>query len=439
MGVRGGLVAALFASAIYNFFLSEPVLQFGAASADEYVPLIAFNLCAIISGGLAGRLNERARIAERAQGRLNVLLTASDQLQKAVVPRDVASAMNSPELRQWFARVELYDASGGYIAFDATPPKWAALATTTLHAEAPRAEREGVRAYRLQNAGGVMGAVVFGWSDSSVVNAAVDMDELVAMIGMTLERCLLLERLSETEAIRRSEELKTALLSSLSHDMRTPISAIATSASSLLSFSDDLDSVLRVKLLRTISEQCERLDRYTASLLNLGLLQSGIPEERLTEVDVVDIMGAVLRAVRSNAPDRDIAKQFDCSAALVRADPVMIEQILMNILDNALRYSPTDTTIAVRVSKDMEQVRVEILDQGCGIPCEELPHVFDRFYRSTRTSAQEGSGLGLSIAQGFAAAFGGSVTLHSPHSGGQGTQAIILLPLFISERERAYG
>lgn len=439
MGVRGGLVAAFFASAIYNFFLSEPVLQFGAASADEYVPLIAFNLCAIISGGLAGRLNERARIAERAQGRLNVLLTASDQLQKAVVPRDVSSAMNSPELGQWFARVELYDASGGYIALDATPPKWSVLATTTLNAEAPRAETEGARAYRLQNASGVMGALVFGWSDSSVVNAAVDMDELVAMIGMTLERCLLLERLSETEAIRRSEELKTALLSSLSHDMRTPISAIATSASSLLSFSDDLDSVLRVKLLRTIAEQCERLDRYTASLLNLGLLQSGIPEGRLIEVDVVDIMGAVLRAVRSNAPDRDIAKQFDCSLALVRADPVMIEQILMNILDNALRYSPTDTTIAVRVSKDMEQVRVEILDQGCGIPCEELPRVFDRFYRSTRTSAQEGSGLGLSIAQGFAAAFGGSVTLHSPHSAGQGTQAIILLPLFVSERERAYG
>ena len=434
-GIRGGLLAGLAASFIYNFFLSDPVLQFSASSAEELLPLIAFNVCAIISGLLAGRLNDRARIAERAQARLNVLLVVSDSLQKAVLLPDIALAMNSADVRPWLGHFELYDATGKPVASAETPPRWGAFAATSFEGPMLQSEDGAAIAYRLERVGGgTLGYAVFGEPEDRSGSRAVDMDALIALVAMAVERCLLLDQLSQSEGIRRSEELKTALLSSLSHDMRTPLSAISASASSLLSLSDDLDPAVRLKLLQTIKEQGERLDRYTANLLDLGRLQAGIDEEILVEVDVVEILGVVLHSARANAA-HPIAKQIDCPVAIVRANPAMVEQIFRNLLDNAVRYSPEESLIAVRLSCTADIVRVEIIDQGVGVPKDELPHLFDRFYRSSRTAHQQGHGLGLSIAKGFVEAFRGQISIHSPHAGGMGTQVIVQLPLCTRDHE----
>jgi len=420
-GLRGGLVAALSASAIYNFFLSEPVLQFSAASVEDLVPLLAFNLCAIISGILAGQMNDRARLAERAQARLNVLLAVSDLLQKAMVVADIPRAMNHDVVARRLGRFTLQDGQGNPIG-EAAPP-------------ATDGER---RAYRLENGGATLGFALFESRPADKRDATVDMDALIALVAMAMERCLLLEQLSEAEAIRRSEELKTALLSSLSHDMRTPLSAISASASSLIALSEDLDAAVRAQLLRTIEEQCERLNRYTANLLDLGRLQHGVASEHLGDVDIVEIMGAVLGTIRGEG-SHVIAKQLDCPSAVVRANAVMIEQVFTNLLDNAMRYSPPGSSIAVRMMTLEGVLRVEVIDQGCGIAREELASVFDRFYRSSRTAHQSGQGLGLSIARGFVEAFGGRINIQSPHAGGAGTLVVVELPLKGDGRESIHG
>lgn len=434
-GLRGGLAAAVLASAIYNFFLSEPVLQFSASSADEYVPLIAFNLTAVISGMLAGRLNDRARTAERAQGRINALLSISDRLQKAVTMADITSAMNGEWVTPWWRSFELYDRSGNFIPFGLFAPQWHDVAKTILTGWETELIEEQAKAYRLENASGVLGVAIFDRWPESRSQPAIDMDALIALLSMAVERCILLQQRSEAEAIRRSEAFKTALLSSLSHDMRTPLSAIAASASSLISFSDDLEPGVRTGMLNTIKEQCERLNRYTANLLDMGQLQAGISEDKLSDVDVIEILGVALGSARTTGATHPISKHIECASAMVRANPVMVEQLLCNIIDNAMCYSQAGKPIAVKASVSGPNVRIDVIDQGCGIPAKDLPHVLDRFYRSSRTRHLQGQGLGLSIAQGFAEAFGGSVRVYSPHAGGPGTQVVVELPLIDKRRE----
>ncbi len=438
-GLRWGLAAAIAASLIFNFFFVDPILQFTANSADEFVPLIAFNLCAIISGLLAGRLNDRARIAERAQARLNILLVVSDRLQKVVLLPDLVVAMNGDDIRPWLGRFELYDKAGQAIGAPPGGMRWGSLAGFAFDGITARSEPHRVNLYRLVQSGSTIGTATFGEAEDASGSRLVDMDAMIALLSMTVERCLLLQQLSQTEAVRRSEELKTALLSSLSHDMRTPLSAIAASASSLLSLSGDLDPAVRIKLLQTIQEQCERLDRYTANLLDLGRLQAGIDARQMVDVDVVETLGAVLRSTRALSGSHAIAKQIESPSAVIRANPVMVEQIFRNLLDNAIRYSPEGSTIALKLSETGGQVRVEVIDQGCGVPKDDLPCLFDRFYRSSRTSQQEGHGLGLSISKGFVEAFGGAIEINSPHAGGLGTQVVVQLPLSARRDELLHG
>lgn len=428
-GLRGGLIAAISASIIFNFFLSEPALQFGASSADDYVPLLAFNLCAIISGILAGQLNDRARRAEIAGRRLDTLFSVSERLQKAIHLPDIVDAVDRSKAGGQWNGFELYDVDGAFIAGEEPAPRWQKLAKLAPPERQFASSEQRASVYRLESKGETLGYAVFGWLADAPGGADMDMDALVAILTIAVERCLLLEKVSQTEALRRSEDFKTALLSSLSHDMRTPLSAISASVSSLLSLSDDLDPDVRRKLLLTIQEQGERLDRYTANLLDLGRLQGGIGDDQMTQVDVIDVMGTVLRSARATATAHVFSKHFDCADAMVRANAVMLEQIFSNILDNATRYSEDGSTIAIRIARNEWHVGVEIIDEGCGIPAADLPNVFNRFYRSDRTSHYEGQGLGLSIAKGFVDAFQGTIHVISPHAGGQGTQVLISLPL----------
>jgi two-component system sensor histidine kinase KdpD len=256
-----------------------------------------------------------------------------------------------------------------------------------------------------------------------------DLEAFVNLLSIALERCLLLERLSEAELIKRSEEFKTALLSSVSHDMRTPLSAISASASSLSRFSAELDDDTRRDLLDMIQEQCDRLNRYTTNLLNLGRLQAGVDQTQFTQCDALEVLGSAISRTRSLRTKHEITKSYDLASAIVRADPVMLEQIFYNVLENAVRYSPDGSRIKVSASAIGSNLSIAISDEGQGIPAADLDLVFDRFYRSRASHPYEGSGLGLSIAKGFTQAFHGSIEAAPASSSKGGTMIKISLPL----------
>lgn len=425
-GLRGGLAAAIVASLVYNFFLSDPVFRFSLTSAEEYVPLIAFNLIAAMSGLLAGRLKDRALAAERSSRRMRALFDVSQRLQAAVRMRDIPEA-----IRDFTASdAEIYVASGTEIEPIQSSSRHIGLARLLLE-DGGSTLRDGEHeALHLAMPAGADAVLVLALPErTQEASTDPDLDAFMNLLSIALERCYLLERLSEAELIKRSEELKTALLSSVSHDMRTPLSAISASASSLSRFGAELDENTRSDLLSMIQEQCDRLNRYTTNLLNLGRLQAGVDQTRFTQCDALEVLGSAISRSRTMGTAHEITKDYQVASAPVRADPVMLEQVFYNVLENAVRYSPDGSRIDVSVEVTGPQVTITIADDGEGILPNDLELVFDRFYRSRSSYPQEGSGLGLSIAKGFTQAFGGSIRAAAARSPLKGATIQITLPL----------
>jgi two-component system sensor histidine kinase KdpD len=432
-GIRGGLVGALAASLIYNFFISDPVFRFSLVSAEEYVPLIGFNLSAAASALLAGRLKERALAAETANRQLQGLLDLSQKLQSAVHVHQIPAAIEA------FAHSLDRTGSDLYVLSDGEPIGVEAsgqsldLVRELLASGKDRLESREQLALLLATGAGPVGVLVLPLpAGVRARQREQDLEAFVNVLGITLERCLLLEQLSEAELVKRSEEFKTALLSSVSHDMRTPLSAITASASSLASY--ELPLEVREDLLATIREQCERLNRYTTNLLNLGRLQGGLGPQNLTECDPLEVLGTAISRARQIAGERAIEKSYGVGSALVRADPVMLEQVFYNVLENAVHYSPERSSISVAARVDGGRLLVDILDEGPGIAPADHDRIFNRFYRAQPPSSHEGSGLGLSIAKGFTEAFGGSIAARRADGAG-GTRVSISLPTQTKDRE----
>lgn len=426
-GLKGGLIAALFASLTFNFFISYPTFRFSLTSADELIPLIAFNLSAGVSGLLAGRLRDRALAAEVANQRFKRLLEASERLQHAVKLDQIVPALFAgPEPER---EVDLFVVRDGVVE-ESQPmasPKHRGVAVDLLRRGDSRYEADQFKAFLLGSSSQPIGVLVFGPTDAPTCAAETDEAALASLVTITMQRCLLHEQLADAELIRRSEEFKTALLSSVSHDMRTPLSAISASASSLLRYGEDLGEEITADLLKMIQEQCDRLNRYTANLLNLGRLQSGIDPKSFSPCDALEALGTAILRVRETGAE-DVRKNFEVAGATVRADPVMLQQIFYNVLENSLRYAPPAAPIKIKAYSEEGSLTVEISDEGPGIPAGEIKQVFQRFYRAKSVSAVEGSGLGLSIAKGFTEAFGGHIRAAGGEAG-RGTTIIISLPL----------
>ncbi|MEH6660247.1 MAG: ATP-binding protein [Parasphingorhabdus sp.] len=435
-GLRGGLLAGIGASFFYNFFFSEPLLDFGVTTSDEYIPLLAFNLSALLSGALAGRINDRARAAEIAQQKINQLLDISNQLQTAVHLEDIDRAI---------VQTGIFDSSEEFEIYAISDEDWIAVEGKKWWlAEAQQAVGQGQSqqiqdqkiAYLLSSSQRRVGMLICTRdAQKSKRLSKIDFDAVLNLLSMAIDRFVLLHQKSEAEAMRRSEEFKTALLSSISHDMRTPLAAISASASSLASYGDTLPESSRKEMLTIIQDQCERLNRYTTNLLNLGRLQAGISPDQLESLDLVEMLGSAVNTVKMHHSGREIIKSLPFDDCTVRANPVMLEQLFYNILENAIQYSPEGAPVLITGHKQDGRVEIAISDQGCGIPASELNRVFDRFYRSAENIRKEGHGLGLSIASGFAQAFGGDISAHSPLEMGKGTKIIVRLPASASPSE----
>ena len=235
--------------------------------------------------------------------------------------------------------------------------------------------------------------------------------------------------IAETAASARTEELKSALLSSVSHDLRTPLTAISASASSLIEFGSRLDSETSQSLLQGIVDECGRLNRFTANLLELSRLQSGGVSIKGQVLSVNDVVRSVVHRLKSRAAGHEIKIATPQHDILVNADTALFELALTNIIQNALLYSDAGSTVLIQSDSDRNGCTLTITDHGCGIPEGEQSRVFERFYRVKRSEASpQGSGLGLAIAKGFVEAFDGSIDISSPVLGGKGTSVTIRLP-----------
>jgi two-component system sensor histidine kinase KdpD len=229
---------------------------------------------------------------------------------------------------------------------------------------------------------------------------------------MALERVRLTVRAAQTVAKEDNQKLRTALLSSLSHDLRTPLTAIRGAAETLSRAGDALDPATRADLLASIAQDTERMTKFLANIMEMARVETGeisAKRERLRLADVVE--AAIARVSGAVYTGVNIAED----AAFAMADPALLEQVIVNVLDNAVKYAPEGSRIAISAARRGGHVDIKVADEGVGIPADELPHVFDSFFRATRGDrVAPGTGLGLAIAKAFTEAMGGKIRAQSP-------------------------
>ncbi len=403
-----GLATSLASAAAFNFFHIPPVGRFTIADSRNWVALATFTLIAAVVSGMAELARSRALEAERrraeadlAAGLARELLAGADtRAALRVTARRVSEALNIPS-----AAIELGTVT---VPGRATVPLRSAhgeqLATLLVSRDLPHETMESLRTHVVPS--------------------------LEALVAIALGRDAVQAEAVETAALRRSDDLKTALLRSVSHDLRSPVTAIVTAGHALRGRS--LSEEDRQELLGAVVEEGERLSALIDKLLDLSRLQAGRAISQPDWISLEEVLLAARDAVPTPAPEVRLSVAPDVPA--IRADAVQLRQAFSNLLENASRYSE-GLPIWVRARVTGDQVIVRIVDQGPGIPPAEQDRIFEPFYRGTPSGrgGWKGSGLGLAIAKGFIEANGGTISVDSLP--GQGTSFVV--ELSCSQRHEA--
>jgi two-component system sensor histidine kinase KdpD len=254
------------------------------------------------------------------------------------------------------------------------------------------------------------------------------LDALVDQAAVAIERAELMEERARNTARAETEALRTALLTSLGHDLRTPLTAIRGAAETIQAAGDQLPTATRADLLATVVEEAARMTRFLNNILDLVRMEAGHITPKREPVDLREALEtAAAQAERGTG--RPVGRALPPKLPLPRLDPMLLDQILNNLLDNALKYSAPAGAVSVGARRDGAEVALWVEDDGVGIPARDLTRIFDPFFRVTRTDqVAAGSGLGLAICRGLAAAMGGRIAAESPVRDGRGTRIMLRFP-----------
>jgi two-component system sensor histidine kinase KdpD len=400
-GLWLGLLTSVASAAAFNFFHLPPTGRFTIADSRHWVALGVFLVAAVVASAVAELARSRAAEAERRRREADL---AAELARMLLGGPSVEATLDDASRR-------LADALG--------------LPSATI-VLGPLAGHDAALAFDLFRGSERIGALVVPGEVSPRMRdrlGARVVPALEALLAAALERDRLEAEVVETRALRRSDELKTALLRTVSHDLRTPLTAILTAGSALAE--GQLSRADRVELGKAIVEEAERLTAVVEKLLDLSRLQAGAAQPRPQWCSLEEILRET--AVALDPSGTRFGLSIDMNLPLIRADAAQLERAFANLLENAARYSG-DHRVSVRARVVGERVMVRVVDRGPGIPPEELTRIFEAFYRAPgQRGGHTGSGLGLAIVKGFVEANGGSVWAESLP--GQGTSFVVAFPV----------
>jgi two-component system sensor histidine kinase KdpD len=237
------------------------------------------------------------------------------------------------------------------------------------------------------------------------------LDALADQGALAIERVHLVEDIERVRRVAETDRLRSALLTSISHDLRTPLAAVLGAAGALRDLPKSFDDEAKADLLATIIDESERLNRFIANLLDMTKLESGAVAPNLAPHDVGEIVGSALARAKKILAKHSVEVAIPSDLPMIAVDPVLFEQVLFNLLDNAAKYAPAGTAIRIQGWAERDAIKLQVLDEGDGIPADDLERVFDKFHRARKgDQVRAGTGLGLSISRGFVEAMYGTIT-----------------------------
>jgi two-component system sensor histidine kinase KdpD len=442
-GLWPAVTAAAAAALVYNFFFLEPRLSFAIGHATDVLTFIVFFVVAMTTGWLTGRIRDQSRRTSARASAIAALLASSRRLSGSATRADTAHALADQISAAGNAKAIVLLPKGEEIEAVAGAPTLEVLGAAAMAAarwawEKGEAAGHGTgtlpqTSWTFWPLQGVRERVGVAGVEADALRPGSDEEKLVLALldqgAVALERADLALAAVEAETLRRSDRFRAALLNSISHDLRTPLSTVLGSTTTMIEYGEGMPAATRADLLQSVREEAERLNRYVGNLLDMTRLEGGGLNIREDWIDVRDVLAAAAERVERRLGKRHVERDFPPDLPPVRLDPNLLEQGVVNILENAIAYSPDETAIDLAAYEDRNNVVISIEDEGKGIPTSELERVFEKFRRMEEpTDRTKGAGLGLSISKGFIEAMGGRIAAASPIHGDHGTRVLISLP-----------
>ena len=420
----------------YNFFYTEPHLTFFIWRPSEFLTLALFLVFSLLIGTLAARLNSQMEAMRVANRQTRALYEFTRKALSATNDYDIAWTVVAQIRASLAAETVLLapDSRGDLVVLAGAPP-----IDEVDHAAAAAADwawRHGSRAgwttdtlpnsrwlfMPLAAQEKTLGVLGVAREDEADTLSAADrrlLDTLVDQAALILERARMIVETAEAQRYSQTEKLRTALLSSVSHDLRTPLVSIVGAVSTLLSLDDRIGARERGELLRTISSEAARLNVFIQNLLDMTRLGYGALEVRRDWLDLADVVAAARERLAGPLDGTPVDVRIEPGAEYIHADPTLLEQVIVNLLDNAARHAPAGTAIAIEAREREGGIVLSVSDRGPGIPPNRRERIFDQFWRAANGDrGGAGTGLGLSIVRGFVEAMGGRVTVGEREGGG---------------------
>jgi two-component system, OmpR family, sensor histidine kinase KdpD len=426
-GLWPSLLASVAASLAYNFFFLPPIYTFTITDPTNIAAFFFFMLIAILVSNVAARVRTQAHTALGRIRTTEQLYAFSRKLAGTATLDDVLWATAYQTALMLRVRVVLLLPEDGVLTVKAGYPPEDQLDQGDLAAanwawsnDRPAGRGSDTlpgakRLFLMMRTGrGPIGVIGID-NDRSGPLLTPDqrrlLDALVDQGALAIERVLLVEDMDQVKRTVESERLRSALLTSISHDLKTPLASVLGAASTMRDLAGNLSDAEKRDLLGTVIEESERLNRFIANLLDMTKLESGAVIPRTALHDVSEIVGSALRRAGKILARHQVSLELAADLPMLELDAVLFEQVLFNLLDNAAKYSPPDTTISVRSLREGDVVALQVADEGEGIPPTELESVFDKFYRAQKGDhVRPGTGLGLAISRGFVEAMHGRIT-----------------------------
>jgi len=428
-GLTESIVASIAAVLGFNYFFLPPVGTFTIADPQNWVALLAFLVTAITASQLSVRARGRAAEAiARRQEVERLYALGQAMLLSGSVRNTARDAVNS--IIRTFEIPAAAFFSKAENEFFRSDPQTLAISDELLRGIADRGEplldREHQMAVLPIGLGGqVIGSL--GFVGCTLSTAALN--ALAYLVAIGIERARSLEQANRTEAARQSEILKATLLDALAHDLKTPLTSIKGAVTHLLAQQHDPGEN---ELLTIANEEADRLNRMVVEVLEMARIEAAKLHPDRAPHAIDDIIAAALRIQEEALKDRRVELRVPASLPAANVDFEFIQQVLKQLLDNAVKYSPPGSPLEISAEAANEKIVISVADRGAGIPEEEQSRVFDKFYRG-RASRDEvvGTGLGLSIAKGIIEAHGGKIWVSSEP--GKGSVFSFALPIFKGE------
>lgn len=429
--VRFGSGPALAAAGVgfvelNDFLLTNPVA--GLDQIERLLTLLVFVLAAVFVGSVAGRLRSQQERARRQVETFRALLAASQAMSGREWTKEFCT-----EITHWAGEIGVEavaicpESAGRADMLPAAALEAARRALQWTHTF----DHEGWRFARLTEDL----TVIVAWRTDVELSEeqAIAMALLIDQCRTSLHRSAAIRQKVEMDSLAATERLRAALMASISHDFRTPLATIMASASSLQTDRDKFSAATQSDMLMSIQEEAERLNRYVANILAMTRLDNHALDLRRDWIDPGEVMEAAAARIKRRLGARSLSVRQPAVAHSIYADPILLEQALTNVLENAVTYTPASAAIVLSCEESDDEVRIAVEDDGPGVAADDLPRMFEKFRRLSHPSnSGHGAGLGLAISKGLTEAMGGSIVASSARSGGPGVRVTISFPVAAS-------